>query len=371
MLTFDQELRDLQVPASRFSLVGPGIDQDVQTVWISGATVYLELSSRLADDPEQFAVVYRSRTSGGLTGLNGARVEDSAFVVWNYTETAPTVVSAAVDLTTLEVGFDQRLEVTEVLPSDFTVIAGRRTITVESLDWSTSGLSLTLSERVTALDVVALLYSPSDGEAVRDASGLALASFRYEVENQTAKRSATAARVEDAMLRASSGETTLERELERGFASNDRLRVSVSSDSGWGTVVREETVIAIDASSLGDAPARIQVAQIERPANMLEHFAAIPSWCWSESSASRTSVWWIGASDLLGVPVDSGVQVSLSGLPDAAANGSMCVLDLVTGAWSVVPAGGAFAAPALVFARTGEPAIIQLRATRAGSLPRR
>ena len=202
-LSFDQPLITRQVPASRFIPTGPGIDQSVELVSVGGSSVYLKLNSSLPDEPDLFGLVYVAGARGGLAGLTGSRVTDSVFLVRNYTETRPSVLSASVNGLQLDVTFDQRIEANGALPSDFSVLAGRRVIAVESLEWTAFGVTITLAERVTSLDAVSLTYSPGDGREVQDASRLALAEFVFWVENETPAPTTVEGKVDDARLRAS------------------------------------------------------------------------------------------------------------------------------------------------------------------------
>ena len=350
-LSFDQPLIARDVPVSRFIPTGPGIDHSVELVSVGGSSVYLKLSSSLPDEPDVFGLVYLAGTRGGLAGLTGSRVADSVFLVQNYTETPPSVLSAVVDGLQLVVTFDQRIDANGALPSDFSVVAGRRTIAVESLEWSKSGVSITLAERVTSLDAVALLYSPGEGRGVRDSSKLALAEFVFWVENETSGPTTVEGRVEDARLRASGGDTTFERELARGFASDHGVRVSVAAGEGWTTAVRGKLKAMVDASRVGEGPARIHVAPINHLSGMLEHFAFVPSTCWTGELEAGISSWWVGESDLRGVPTDLGVRVRLVGVFDAFHSVSICVLDLITREWRFHIAGEPIVGPALVLIR--------------------
>ena len=96
----------------------------MDSVQIGGSTVYLQLSSGLPDEPDLFGVVYLARERGGLAGRSGARVPDSVFLVRNYTETPPSVLSVVVDSRRAVVSFDQRIDGTEAEPTDFVLFAG-------------------------------------------------------------------------------------------------------------------------------------------------------------------------------------------------------------------------------------------------------
>ncbi len=349
-LTFDQPLFPRDIPASRFILSGPGLDQQVKTVSVGGSSVYLELTSRLRDEPDLFGLVYLAGSRGGLAGLTGSRVGDSVFIVQNYTETPPSVLSAVANGLRLKVTFDQRIEANGALPSDFVVVAGRRTIAVESLAWSESGVILRLAERVTSLDAVALLYSPGEGREVRDRAQNTLAEFRFWAENETPKPKTLQEKVEGARLRAS-GETSLERELVRGFASGEGMRVNVAAGDGWTSAARGRLKAMVDAGGIGDGPTRIHVAPIDDLSAMLEHFPSVPPSCWHGEPEDGISAWWVGESDLPGVPTDLGVRVRLVGAFDGFHAVSVCVLDLITGKWRPFAAGRPIVGPAFILIR--------------------
>ncbi len=349
-LNFDQALLSRDVPASRFVLAGPELEQMVKTVSVGGSSVYLELDQPLLDEPDQFGLIYLAGARGGLAGLTGSRVGDSVFLVQNYTETPPSVLSAVVDRLQLDVTFDQRIDANGALPSDFSVVAGRRTIAVESLEWSRSGVTLTLAERVTSLDAVALVYSPGAGREVRDTSKKSLAEFRFWAENETPRPKTLQEKVDDARLRAK-GETSFERELARGLASGEGMRVSVAAGDGWTTAVRGRLKAMVDAGGVGADPTRISVAPIDDLSTLLEQLSSIPPSCRNGEAGGGMSAWWVGESDLRGVPTDLGVRVRLSGAFDAFHAVSVCVLDLISGDWRPYSAVGPIVGPALILIR--------------------
>lgn len=347
-LQFDQPLIERSVPASRFILSGPGIDARVSSVSLSGSSIYIELSDRLPDDPDLFGLVYLAGTRGGLAGLTGSRVPDSVFLVRNYTETPPTVLSAEADSSQIELTFDQPIEPVGALPSDFTVVAGHRTIQVESLSWSPDAVTLTLVERVTSLDAVVVSYAPVDGRGVRDRSNLELKAFQLRAENLTPAPASIADRVADADLRASSGNTTFAHELARGFASREGIRVSLDGGSGWTRVARADLQVSVDASRIGAASARIEVAPIDHLVTMLEQLEPGASSCWNPDASDRFTAWWIGASDRHGVPAQDRIRVMFTRVFDPFHTARICVMNLATGDWRVHRPGRPVVAPALV-----------------------
>ena len=353
-LKFGQPLYPRDVSATRFIPTGPGIEEKVKSVSIGGSSVYLELTSSLSDEPDLFGLVYLARTSGGLAGLTGARVADSVFIVENRTETAPTVETAVARARTITVTFDQRVEATDAQASDFTVFAGRRSVAAASLEWSRDGVVIGLAERVTSLDAVRLVYAPAASGSVRDLSGLALKPFEFWAENRTPTPGTIAGRVEDARLRSAYGETTLERELARGFATDDGIRATAAPGEGRTTFVRRDLTLSVDAASLGDEPTRITVAPLRQTRSMLEHFAAVPSYCWNSADAAEPSAWLVGQSDVHGVPTDLSTRVTLSGAEADTLPVFYCVLDLISGTWRLGRPGRlgeTFIGPSLILER--------------------
>ena len=349
-LTFDQPLIERAVPASRFIVSGPGIDARVTSVSLSGSSVYLELSDQLPDDPDLFGLVYLAGTRGGLAGLTGSSIPDSVFIVRNFTETPPTVLSAEADSAQITLTFDEEVEPAGALPSDFAVVAGHRPIAVESLRWLPDGttLTLTLVERVTSLDAVVLRYVPVDDREIRDQSDQELEAFELRIENLTAVPSSIEERIADAELRASSGTTTFGLELARGFASSEGVEARLDGGDGWTRIARGDLQVSVDVSPIGAGTARIEVAEIDHHAKMLDRLDAVPISCWNPLAAGQTTAWWIGTSDAHGVPADHRVRVTLLGAFDSFHTVGICVLDLIEGDWQLHPFGQPIVAPALV-----------------------
>ena len=348
-IEFDQQLVPRSVSASRFVPIIPGFDDlKVLSVDISGASVLLELSHDLPDDEKLFAVLYLVGERGGLESVLGARVEDPVFIVENLTETVPTVESAVANGQAITVIFDQRIGTTDATASDFTVRAGRRTIAVTSLDWSDDSVEIGLAERVTSLDAVELIYEPATSGAVRDRSGLELKPFRYWADNHTPSPRTVQQKVDDAELRSSSSETTFARELTRGFATDDGLRGTAEPGEGWTRFARRGLTLSVDAATIGEQPARIYVRPLSQVASLLEHIETIPAVCWDRTNISGLSVWWIGQSDLDGVPSDIDIHLRVSGTDFAASPVPFCGLNLITGEWHLWRWHDNFVGPLLI-----------------------
>lgn len=348
VLKFDQPLLARNVPSARFIPAGVGEDVNVSSVEISGSSVYLHLSTSLPDEPDLFGVVYLARTSGGLAGLTGARVPDTVFLVQNLTENPPSVKTIEVDSKQVVVTFDQRIDGTDAKATDFIVFAGRRRIEVSALEWSRMSVVISLAERVTSLDSVLLVYRPSDDGQVRDLSKIPLAEFEIWAENRTDAPENAEEILEDARLRSSSGGTTFERELTRGFASSAGIQFTVLPGEGQISIAHRQVLLSVDAGRLSSGPLVVHLSSLKDVANALKHVGHIPTSCWTDDEAADVSAWLLGESDLNGVPTDHGVAVSILGLVELEWASTVCVLDLITGNWSYWRPGSEFSSPSLI-----------------------
>ncbi len=353
VLQFDQPLLARTVPGARFIPTGPGLEVDVRSVEVSGSSVYLHLSSNLRDEPDLFGVVYLARERGGLAGPTGVRVPDSVFLVQNYTETPPSVLSIVVDSRQAVVSFDQRIDGADARPADFVLFAGRRRIEAAALEWFESSVVVSLAERVTSLDSVLLLYRPQAAGRVRDLSAIPLAEFEIWAENQTDAAGGIEESVEDARLRSNAGGTTFERELARGFASSGGIRFVAMPGAGRSGIAHGDVVLSIDAGRLSSGSLVVHLSSLRNAGEALQHFELVPTMCWSDGKWGTTSAWLLGESDLHGVPTDHGVAVSVAGLVDGGWTSAVCVLDLITGSWSSWRPGGVISTPSLILERVG------------------
>ena len=348
-LQFDQRLVYRDVATSRFIPLGPDLDDIIVTsVEVSGASVLLELSDDLPDDVDLFALVYLAKERGGLESILGARVTDSVFIVENLTETEPLAESAAADGRTVTVTFDQQIDAKDASAGDFTVRAGHRTIEASALEWSRDAVVIELAERVTSLDAVRLIYAPATTGSVRDLSGIALKPFEFWAENRTPRPRTVQQKVDDAALRSSGGETTFERELVRAFATSDGIRGVAEPGEGWTTFVRRGLTLSVDASSIGDDPMRLYVQPLDQIASMMTHLEPVSPYCWDDAMTWGASAWWIGQTDLRGVPTDHSARVTVSGAEFDISLGSYCVLDLLSGRWRLARWPELFVGPSLV-----------------------
>ena len=348
-LQFDQQLFYREIATSRFIPLGPDLDDiTVTSVEVSGASVLLELSEDLPDDVDLFALVYLAKERGGLESILGARVTDSVFIVENLTETEPLAESAAADGRTVTVTFDQQIDAKDASAGDFTVSAGHRTIEASALEWSRDVVVIELAERITSLDAVRLIYAPATTGSVRDLSGIALKPFELWVENRTPRPRTVQQKVDDAALRSSSGETTFERELVRAFTTDDGIRGVAEPGEGWTTFARRGLTLSVDASSIGDDPMRLHVQPLDQIASLMTHLEPVSPYCWDNAMTWGASAWWIGQTDLRGVPTDHRARVTVSGAEFDISPGSYCVLDLLSGRWRLARWPELFVGPSLV-----------------------
>ncbi len=351
VLRFDQPLSATSIAASRFQIVGGGLSTDVESVSIGGAAVTLILADSLPDEPDLFGVVYLAGSRGGISGLTGARVPDSVFLVSNLTETPPRVESITADSFTITAVFDQQVSGAEALPSDFKVVAGLRTIAVATMSWSEYELTATLSERITSLDAVRVSYEPGANGSVRDTSGLPLAAFEIWAGNATGRPRSVDAKIDDARMRSMGGETKFERELAREFAASAGMRFVAEGGLGETTVVRGGTTLTVDASLLDVEPVHIAFRRLTNADQMLRRIDSTPTDCWN-AKAQRVKAWLLDWTDPDGVPLAERMQAFVGGREAVPLVGG-CVLDLIDGTWSLLPWDGRVTAPALLLERTG------------------
>ena len=347
ILSFDQSLQQRNVPVSWFELAGPGLNIDIASITISGSSVYLQLKRSLPDDLDLFGVVYLARGTRGLAGMSGVLVPSGVFVVQNYTETAPHVVFAAVNRREAVLTLDQRIDASNGDPADFAVLAGHRRIGVNSLDWSNETITLTLTEPVTSPDATRVIYSPSTEETVRDLSGLPLAAFDVAAENLTPSAKTDAQIVEEARLRAGSGATSVERELARAFASEDGARFGMVPGDGAATVVLGGMRVTIELSQWSEREVGISVSRLGSAARLMRMLEQVPSPCASAPPGSQLEGWLLELQDQYGAPRVEGGRITLGGLETARLLGG-CVLDLITGSWTLMPLDGNVPAPSLI-----------------------
>ncbi len=350
MLRFDQPLSDVNIPASRFVLAVTEVSISVQSTEVQGATLILTLSRDLPDEPDILPVAYLAGTRGGVAGLTGVRVPDGIFVVRNLTETRPSVVSITAETRTVRIGFDQRIDGAQALASDFTVMAGLRTIPVASMSWANDAVTLTLMERITSLDVVLVSYQPGTGGAVRDRSGLALKAFEIPADNQTPRPRSTADKVTDARLRARGSATLLARELAWEFASTDGMNFILERGTGETAVIQGEIRLTIDVAQFSEEAMRISLRRMSNLQPILEHLDAVPRRCWHADAQSDIDGLLFDLTDLRKLPLAERLQMSLGGQEVVRVPG-WCVLDLVTGRWSLMPFDGAISVPSLLIER--------------------
>lgn len=344
-LQFDQPMLSRAIGASRFSLLGPGVEMKVRSVTIDGTAVRLELSDWLPDDPAVLGLVYDAGKSGGLAGLTGIRVPTGMFLVTNRTETAPGVLEMVASEQTVELTFNQPVNGRKASVDDFVVRAGHREIRTAELVWSRESVVLTLENRITSLDAVEVIYEPSDGRAVRDLTGFSLRGFQDWAANRTKRPKSIAQRIADAELRASSGQTSLLRELARGFAATSGIDVHLAPGDAETTVARGSLAIQVEIDERAEESIRLSASRLQYVDALMKRAGAVPTDC---DGVDDGDVWWIGERDVFGRPTERRIDVALSQNSDAPAAEAFCVLDLVSEEWKVAEVSEAVQSPALV-----------------------
>ena len=355
VLQFDMPLLDQRVAVSRWLIILPGAEQTVEHVSVTGKSVILLLDAPLPDEPDWFSVIYVAPSRGGLAGANGARLAIQAFLIRNYTETAPSVTAIEANARSIVLSLSESVDVTTALPSDFQVMAGRRAITVESLEWPMSKIRLHLASRLTALDAVRVTYVPSRERAIVDTSGQQLAAFDLWAENAIPRPRTFDQRIEEARLRAASGETTFARELVREFASRDVAAIAVEPGTGWASIVRTDVAFTVDGSRLGESGARIHVAPLDPSERLLERLNNLPAGCWNGEPTARIALWQIDVSDAHGTLLDDGLRVALTVTADPYRESVWCRQDLLSGEWGAHWPGAPVEGPSLIIIRERAP----------------
>ena len=347
LVLFDQPLLD-RAPANSQWIISLGGQRelDVADAIVGGSTVLLELNQPLRDE-DQPALAYIARERGGLAGRAGHRVATDVLLIHNVTQTPPTIVSATADGSTIELEFDQRIEPGSAdVRAAFGVVAGRRHVGVTSIEWRSSGLTVQLAERITALDAVDLHYrEPEHGEAIVDLDGKQMLSAVLPVVNLADRPGTWPAQLDDARIRASD-EAELRREVLRELA-DESLRASLvwpplADGDGVQTLIAKGAI----AAEVGLAPDsgvrpehgewRLHLDRLDR-FERLDEFFQLP-WVISWSSEARprfVDAWRIDVTDLRDTPTDHAVELVLR-VPRPAMVGPYraIVFDLLSQTWS-------------------------------------
>ena len=346
---FDQPLLDRAPANSQWMISLRGQRElDVIDVIVGGSTVLLELNHPLRDE-EQPALIYIAREHGGLAGRAGHRVVSDAILVHNVTQTPPTIVSATADGSTLELEFDQRIEPGAAdAGAAFEVVAGHRQVSVTSIEWRSSGLTLQLAERMTALDAVELRYrAPEHGESIVDLDGKQMMSTVVPVVNLTERPGTWPAQLEDARIRATD-DAELRREVLRELAEGT-LRASLvwphlpDDDDSRSMIARGAIAAQVRLpADPGVRPEhgqwRLHLDRIERFDRLEEFFR--PPWVISWNSDARPKIvaaWRIDVTNWRDTPIDQAVELVLR-IPTPATSGPFraIMFDLLSQAWSEV-----------------------------------
>ena len=197
-VTFSETLKSDETDKadkSAFKVTVAGSARSVSSYTLTGRTAILTLASAVTQS-QAVTVAYTKPGSGTvLEDLAGNALAtilsaDAVSVANSTGNTAPTVLSAAVNGATLTVTFSEALEATSIPATGaFSVGASRGTApTVSTVTLSSATATLTLSSAVDAKQRLTLRYTkPSDANAVvlEDPDANAVASFALRVKNQT------------------------------------------------------------------------------------------------------------------------------------------------------------------------------------------
>ncbi len=182
-LGFDTALNTQVAPdVADFTLTGA----TASSVAVSGSSVVLTLSAAVAEGAAvRIAYAPSSDPTKGIEGTNGIRLGSvAARDVSNTTDTAPVVSTATVNLTQIRITFDQALA-SAYLPAKTAFAVTPATATVQSVAISGSTLTITLAQAVAEGASASVAYTPPTMNALRDATGNAVAQFSVALDNQT------------------------------------------------------------------------------------------------------------------------------------------------------------------------------------------
>ena len=182
-LGFDTALNTQVAPdVADFTLTGA----TASSVAVSGSSVVLTLSAAVAEGAAvRIAYTPSSDPTKGIEGTNGIRLGSvAARDVNNTTDTAPVVSTATVNLTQIRITFDQALA-SAYLPAKTAFAVTPATATVQSVAISGSTLTITLAQAIAEGASASVAYTPPMMNALRDATGNAVAQFSVVLDNQT------------------------------------------------------------------------------------------------------------------------------------------------------------------------------------------
>ena len=150
----------------------------------SGAALTLTLSAPVGEG-EEVTARYIQPPDAALLDSAGGRVKSFELIVDNKTDTAPAVVSALVDATSLEITFDQELSPTATPATAFSVSDSEGRMAVESVAVSVWAVSLSLARSAEEAAIVRVAYSRPATEALADRTGNRVEAFSIIAENRT------------------------------------------------------------------------------------------------------------------------------------------------------------------------------------------
>ncbi len=182
-LEFDTSLNTTVKPdTGDFMLTGA----TASAVAVSGSAVTITLSAAVAEGAAiRLAYTPPSDATKGIEGTNGVRSPAiSERDVDNVTDTAPVVAAASVNLTQVQVTFDQALDTGNV-PAASAFAIGPTAVGVGSAQISGSVLTLTLAQAVVEGASHTLAYMPPASNALQDGTANQVAQFTVDLDNQT------------------------------------------------------------------------------------------------------------------------------------------------------------------------------------------
>ena len=182
-LEFDTSLNTTVKPdAGDFSLTGA----TASAVAVSGSAVTITLSAAVAEGATvRLAYTPSAEATKGIEGTNGVRSPViSGRDVDNVTDTTPVVAAASVNLTQVQVTFDQALDTGNV-PATSAFAIGPTAIGVGSAQISGSVLTLTLAQAVVEGASHTLAYTPPASNPLQDGTTNQVAQFTVDLDNQT------------------------------------------------------------------------------------------------------------------------------------------------------------------------------------------
>ena len=182
-LQFDTTLNEgVEPDVADFTLNGAS----ASSLSVSGSTVEITLAAAVAEGATiRLGYTPSEEDAKGIEGTNSVRLGALATLdVENQADTTPVVASATVNLTQLQVVFDQALDSTSV-PAVASFTIGSTSVAVQSAQISGNTLTLTLAQAVAEGATVTLAYAPPAANALQDATSNQVAQFSTSVQNQT------------------------------------------------------------------------------------------------------------------------------------------------------------------------------------------